>query len=251
MSNREAASVLDELLKSPVEDRPPTTALSSAVLQTQAAMLPQAITNVTAGLTPSQQQQAVLNSVNGTPLIKTEGLNSLAAPLVGTVAQRFPIVTRVVPRQSAPVHVATVPRSVATGVPATVNVSTVPRTVAIGVTRPVAIAPRPVHQNNATLAVSTGGAATQLQPVAVSSSSQMVGVVQPGVVAGMVTADFPERMKDATKRFLNALVDVAKNQTQEYGKTVSDLVRQLLVGCCVVADCVMSGVMLGCYRVAG
>ena len=213
MSNKEAASVLDELLKSPVEDRPPTAVLSSAVQQQPAAMLPQPITNVATGLSASQQQQAVLNIVNGTPPIKTEGQNSLAV----TVGQRIPAVTRVVPRQTV----------------ATVPIATAPRPAASNFTRPVAIAPRPAPQN-ATLAVCSG-VTTQLQPVSVTTSNQMAaagpgGVAQTGVVAGVATADVPASMMAATKRFLNALVDVAQKQTPEYGKMISDLVRQLLVG---------------------
>jgi hypothetical protein len=220
MSNKEAASVLDELLKSPVEDRPPTSALSSAVQQQPAAILTQPMANVASGLPTSQQQQAVLTTVNGTPLIKTEGQNSLAV----TVAQRIPAVTRVVSRQTV----------------GTVPVATVPRPPATNFTRPVAIAPRPTP-HNPTLTVSAG-VTPQLQPVSVTTSNQMAaaaagpgaiaptGVTQTGLVAGVATADVPGSMMTATRRFLNALVDVAQKQTPEYGKMISDLVRQLLVG---------------------
>jgi hypothetical protein len=176
--------------------------------------------NVASGLPTSQQQQAVLTTVNGTPLIKTEGQNSLAV----TVAQRIPAVTRVVSRQTV----------------GTVPVATVPRPPATNFTRPVAIAPRPTP-HNPTLTVSAG-VTPQLQPVSVTTSNQMAaaaagpgaiaptGVTQTGLVAGVATADVPGSMMTATRRFLNALVDVAQKQTPEYGKMISDLVRQLLDG---------------------
>ena len=219
MGSKEAASVLDELLKSPIEDGPGVSVLSSAVQQPQAAMLPpQVITNVTTGLQAPQQQQAVLTTINGTALIKSEPQNSLSAPLAVTVGQRFPA-TRVVSRP----------------VVGSMPVASIPRAAVNPVTRPVAIAPRPAPQNSALAASTSGNTAAQLQSIAVSNSNQMPATATVGQTGGVSTADVPASMMDATKRFLNALVEVAHKQTAEYGKMISDLVRQLLVGGTLVA----------------